>query len=72
MAKYTKTVYICDRCLCKTEINETHEEYGWTKFAFIQWNGPYKTHIEWPDLRHARDICPNCLKELQNWWGNKK
>lgn len=66
-------VYKCDRCDSVTEVRKGHEHYEWGKATYFQYNGPLynrniisKSHIPEPD------ICPKCIKELDEWWKRGK
>lgn len=59
---------ICDRCGNREEFTQHNLGYDWGKVAFMQANGPIKTHHAWPTAPNlALDLCPKCLKELYDW-----
>lgn len=69
MAKRSTVTMTCDRCGGSDEILQPHDQWYWGIAAYVQWNGLLNTHRSWPTRSEdAKDLCPACMKELDNWW----
>lgn len=73
MAQSTITVYKCDRCNTVAEIRKVEDSYGWGKTVYFQYNGPkYNRSILSKSNVPEPDVCPDCLKQLHEWWTRDK
>jgi hypothetical protein len=63
-----KVVLICDRCgYSEDSDSSNHKEYGWGRIHAEQVNGPLGIGR---GGAHPifKDLCPSCLKEVDNWY----
>lgn len=69
MASISIRVLTCDRCGRKDEIREAQAEYEWGVAGYSEING-YRHST--PDYRGSAgkdsDLCPECIKGLDEWW----
>lgn len=66
MAKYNTLTMGCDRCGAEQEIVRSEQHYGWGEIKARQVNGPFR--IATADDKQSKDVCPGCLKSLEQWW----
>jgi len=76
MAYHSIPVYTCDRCKHREEIRSGHDEYKWGKLTYMQVNGSLNlvsVSGTWPSApAAAKDLCFNCLNELDKWYWQRK
>jgi hypothetical protein len=60
----------CDRCGHVEEIRQDFRAYEWGRITAAQSNGP--KWIGSMDGKTFKDLCPNCIGDLMNWWNTFK
>lgn len=68
MAERSISVMTCDRCFTEEEIRRPERSYEWGRLTASQANGPIHIGGQYLDKKDAKDLCPECMKALEQWW----
>lgn len=71
MASHTILVLRCDRVGCGREerLDDPNRRYDWGKMGYVQFNGPKRNVADnKTTVSEAKDVCPDCMKQLNSWW----